>query len=177
MVRIQLATGYLDVKEGTSFPLTFQVGDIRDISQRKGNFSKTITLVGSKNNNDLLNHYYDVNIQAGTFDINAVTTCSVIQDGIPVNNAAVKDKADSLLLLVEKSDYLDRFHGKDGFAHYATLAGRQNVLPENIKLSDENTFNTSGNSSSISSADISEYSYTESKPSMYIPAKHIPGSL
>ena len=84
MVRIQLATGYLDVKEGTAFPLTFQVGDIRDISQRKGNFSKTIVLVGSKNNNDLLNHYYDVNIQAGTFDINAVTTCSVIQEGIPV---------------------------------------------------------------------------------------------
>jgi len=84
MVKIQLATGYLEVKEGTSFPLNFQVGDIRDISSRKGNFSKTITLVGSKNNNDLLNHYYDVNIVAGTFDINAVTTCSVIQDGIPV---------------------------------------------------------------------------------------------
>jgi hypothetical protein len=84
MVKIQLATGYLEVKEGTSFPLNFQVGDIRDISQRKGNFSKTITLVGSKNNNDLLNHYYDVNIVAGSFDINAVTTCSVIQDGIPV---------------------------------------------------------------------------------------------
>ncbi len=91
MVRIQLATGYLDVKEGTSFPLTFQVGDIRDISQRKGNFSKTIVLVGSKNNNNLLNHYYDVNIQAGTFDINAVTTCSVIQDGIPVmENASLQ---------------------------------------------------------------------------------------
>ena len=91
MVRIQLATGYLDVKEGTSFPLTFQVGDIRDISQRKGNFSKTIVLVGSKNNNDLLNHYYDVNIVAGTFDINAVTTCSVIQDGIPVmENASLQ---------------------------------------------------------------------------------------
>jgi hypothetical protein len=91
MVRIQLATGYLDVKEGTSFPLTFQVGDIRDISQRKGNFSKTIVLVGSKNNNDLLNHYYDVNIVAGTFDINAVTNCSVIQDGIPVmENASMQ---------------------------------------------------------------------------------------
>jgi len=91
MVRIQLATGYLDVKEGTSFPLTFQVGDIRDISQRKGNFSKTIVLVGSKNNNDLLNHYYDVNIVAGTFNINAVTTCSVIQDGIPVmENASLQ---------------------------------------------------------------------------------------
>jgi len=94
MVKIQLATGYLEVKEGTAFPLNFQVGDIRDISQRKGNFSKTITLVGSKNNNDLLNHYYDVNIVAGTFDINAVTTCAVIQDGIPImEDASMQLKA------------------------------------------------------------------------------------
>jgi hypothetical protein len=84
MVRIQLATGFLDVKEGTAFPLNFQIGDIRDVSQRKGNFSKTITLTGSKNNNNLLNHYYDVNIVEGTFNINALTTCSVIQDGIPI---------------------------------------------------------------------------------------------
>ena len=84
MVKIQLSTGFLDVKEGTAFPLNFQVGDIRDISQRKGNFSKTITLTGSKNNNNLLNHYYDVNIIEGTFNINAITTCTVIQDGIPV---------------------------------------------------------------------------------------------
>ena len=84
MVRIQLSTGYLDVKEGTSFPLNFSVGDIRDISKRTGNFSKTITLVGNSNNNNLLNHYYDVNIQAGTFNINTLTSCDVIQDGIPV---------------------------------------------------------------------------------------------
>ena len=84
MVKIQLATGFLDVKEGTAFPLNFQAGDIRDISQRKGNFSKTITLTGSKNNNNLLNHYYDVNIIEGTFNINALTTCAVIQDGIPI---------------------------------------------------------------------------------------------
>jgi hypothetical protein len=71
--------------------------------------------------------------------------------GVPVNNQAVKDKADTLLLLVEKSDYLDRFHGNDGFAHYATLAGYQNVLPENIKLSDENTFNTYVKNSMINS--------------------------
>ena len=84
MVKIQLSTGFLDVKEGTAFPLNFQVGDIRDISQRKGNFSKTITLTGSKNNNNLLNHYYDVNIVEGTFNINALTTCAIIQDGIPI---------------------------------------------------------------------------------------------
>jgi len=84
MVRIQLSTGYLDVKEGTSFPLNFSIGDIRDISKRTGNFSKTITLVGNSNNDRLLNHYYDVNIQAGTFNINQLTSCDVIQDGIPV---------------------------------------------------------------------------------------------
>ena len=84
MVRIQLSTGYLDVKEGTSFPLNFSVGDIRDISKRTGSFSKTITLIGNSNNNTLLNHYYDVNIQAGTFNINTITSCDVIQDGIPV---------------------------------------------------------------------------------------------
>ena len=84
MVRIQLSTGYLDVKEGTSFPLNFSVGDIRDISKRTGSFSKTITLIGNNNNNTLLNHYYDVNIQAGTFNINTLTSCDVIQDGVPV---------------------------------------------------------------------------------------------
>jgi hypothetical protein len=84
MVRIQLSTGYLDVKDGTSFPLNFSIGDIRDISKRTGSFSKTITLVGNSNNNTLLNHYYDVNIQAGTFNINTITNCDVLQNGIPV---------------------------------------------------------------------------------------------
>jgi hypothetical protein len=84
MVKIQLETGYLDVKEGTSFPLNFQVGDIRDLSERKGTFSKSITLIGSKNNHLLLNNYYDVNITAGTFDINKLTKCTVLQNNIPI---------------------------------------------------------------------------------------------
>jgi len=84
MVRIQIETGYLDVKEGTNLPLNFQVGDIRDLTQRKGTFSKSITLSGTKNNNTLLNNYYDVNIKAGTFDINKLTRCSIIQNGIPI---------------------------------------------------------------------------------------------
>jgi len=72
-------------------------------------------------------------------------------NGRAVNIAAVKDKADALLLAVEKSDYLERFHGDQGFAHYATLAGRQNVLPENLKLSDEKTFNTYVKNSMVNS--------------------------
>lgn len=104
MVRIQLENGYLDVKEGTVFPLNFAVGDIRDFTKRTGTFSKTITLVGNKNNNELLNHYYDVNIQAGTFDINALTKCAVIQNGVPIVEDALLQ-----LLSVKKNQQTDAY--------------------------------------------------------------------
>ena len=60
MVKIVLETGVLDVSEKTNFPVTFNIGDIRDLSARKGTFSKSITLEGTKNNHELLGHYYDV---------------------------------------------------------------------------------------------------------------------
>lgn len=104
MVRIQLENGFLDVKEGSVFPLNFAVGDIRDLTKRSGAFSKTITLVGSKNNNELLNHYYDVNIQAGTFNINALTKCSVIQNGVPIMEDALLQ-----LLSVNKNQQTDAY--------------------------------------------------------------------
>jgi hypothetical protein len=141
MVRIQLTTGYLDVKEGTSFPLNFQVGDIRDISQRKGNFSKTITLVGSKNNNDLLNHYYDVNIIAGTFNINTVTTCSVIQDGIPVMEDATLQ-----LTAIKKVQMTD---GHEEHVEYEVL----------IKDSKADFF-TAINNLELQDIDLSNYNHT-----------------
>ena len=141
MVKIQLATGYLEVKEGTAFPLNFQVGDIRDISQRKGNFSKTITLVGSKNNNDLLNHYYDVNIQAGTFNVNAVTTCAVIQDGIPVMEDA------SLQLTAVKKVQLT-----DGYEHHVEYE----VLVKDNKAD----FFTAINNLELTDIDFSDLNHT-----------------
>lgn len=104
MVRIQLENGYLDVKEGTVFPLNFAVGDIRDLTKRSGAFSKTITLVGSKNNHELLNHYYDVNISAGTFNINALTKCSVIQNNVPIMEDALLQ-----LLSVNKNQQTDAY--------------------------------------------------------------------
>ena len=141
MVKIQLATGYLEVKEGTSFPLNFQVGDIRDISQRKGNFSKTITLVGSKNNNDLLNHYYDVNIIAGTFNVNALTTCSVIQDGIPVMEDA------SLQLTAVK-----KVQVTDGYEHHVEYE----VLVKDNKAD----FFTAINNLELTDIDFSDLNHT-----------------
>jgi len=137
MVRIQLSTGYLDVKEGTSFPLNFSVGDIRDISKRTGNFSKTITLVGNSNNNNLLNHYYDVNIQAGTFNINQLTSCDVIQDGIPVmTNATLQ------LINIKKSQL--------------TSAYEQMVEYEVLIKEDRGTFFTDISNKYLSDLDFSD---------------------
>lgn len=86
-VRIQLigdVKGYLDVEKQSVFPLTFSISDIRDISKKKGTFSKSIILAGNKNNNVLLNNYFDINIVAGTFNINKLQYCNVIQNGIPI---------------------------------------------------------------------------------------------
>jgi hypothetical protein len=89
MVKIVLSTGELDVAEKVSLPITFNIGDIRDLTSRKGTFSKTVVLEGTKNNNELLGHYYDVNIQAGTFNINTLTKCQVIQNGVPILDEAL----------------------------------------------------------------------------------------
>jgi hypothetical protein len=61
-------------------------------------------------------------------------------NGVPVSIPGVKDKADAVLLAVEKTDYLEKMHGKDGFAHYADEKFKNN-LPENLKLSTPEQFN------------------------------------
>jgi len=82
-------TGYLDVAPETVFPLNFSLGDIRDISKKNGTSSKSITLSGTKNNNKLLNNYFDLNVLAGTFNINIKQECIVIQNGVIVMDNAV----------------------------------------------------------------------------------------
>ena len=76
--------GYLDVVEDVQVPVTYSVADIKDISKRAGTFSKTIKLPGTKNNNQLLGQLYEVNLVQGTFDINRLQYCNLLQDNIPV---------------------------------------------------------------------------------------------
>jgi hypothetical protein len=90
-IRIQLQDGYLDVKDNKPFPLNFAVSDIRDVTKKGGTFSRTITLANTRNNHNLLNHYYDVNVSAGTFDVNRLTPCVIWQDGeVIVDNAYIQ---------------------------------------------------------------------------------------
>lgn len=52
----------LDLSEGLSNLLTFQVDDVKDFGFRNSNFSKTIILPGTANNNTLFGHFFDATI-------------------------------------------------------------------------------------------------------------------
>jgi hypothetical protein len=76
--------GYVEVLHQTGVPLNFGVAEIRDISKRRGLFSKSITLAGTKNNAKMLNHYYDLNVVSGVFNINIKQRCTILQNGVIV---------------------------------------------------------------------------------------------
>lgn len=81
--------GVLDIEDGKAFPLIFQSSDVRDLAAKKGNTSRTLTLADTPNNHALMNYYYNVNIVAGSFDINKLSKCIAIEDGLSIMDNAV----------------------------------------------------------------------------------------
>jgi hypothetical protein len=87
MTRIQIIGNnpdYLETTQDIPVPITISVGDIRDISKRNGSFSKTITLPGTHNNNQVLGYYFDINVTNQTFNINKIQECAILQDEVVV---------------------------------------------------------------------------------------------
>lgn len=78
-------SGYLDVDQRVPVPITYAISDIRDITKRTGSFSKTITLPGTKNNNILLSHLYDINVDTGAFSVKRLYRCILLEDGLPLH--------------------------------------------------------------------------------------------
>lgn len=162
MVKIVLDSGVLDVRPDVNFPLTFSVGEIRDITKRTGTFSKTIVLPATDNNNQLLNHYYDVNIDAGTFDITQLTRCQVLQ-----NDVVILEDAILQLIAVNKYQTTDAY---EQVANYEVLikdtkaelfTAITNAELTDIDFSDLNHY---ANSTSI----IATYSFTQANGYKYV---------
>jgi hypothetical protein len=162
MVKIVLDSGVLDVRPDVNFPLTFSVGEIRDITKRTGTFSKTIVLPATDNNNQLLNHYYDVNIDAGTFDITQLTRCQVLQ-----NDVIILEDAILQLIAVNKYQTTDAYEQvvnyevliKDTKAELYTAI--TNAELTDIDFSDLNHY---ANSTSI----IATYGFTQANGYKYV---------
>jgi hypothetical protein len=103
--------GYLDIKESAEFPINISISDIRNAGSRSGAFSKTIQLTGSKNNNQLLNNYFEVNVKSGKFDLNKKQKCAVIQNGVVILD-------NCYLRIIRAEKVQDRFHQIDDLVEY-----------------------------------------------------------
>ena len=54
-------------------------------------------------------------------------------NGVRTLRQTIENKAEAILLEVETGDYVDRFHGKDGYMHYAKFAGIENLSEKMVK--------------------------------------------
>lgn len=94
-VKIQLykengkgVVGFLDLATDSNLGLTKSIADISQPEKRKATGSKTITIAGSENNNNLLSHLYDINAIDLSFDRNIKQPCCILVDGeILMDNA------------------------------------------------------------------------------------------
>ncbi len=82
--RIELGTsGDIELFEDISTPLTFSIADIRKPETRQGSFSKTIKIPGTKQNNILLGHIFDINIGDCTFNPKLKTPARLYINDVP----------------------------------------------------------------------------------------------
>lgn len=140
MVKIQVDKGYLDVAGDVNFPLNFSAQDIKDISARKGGFSKTIILVGNQNNIDLLGSLYDVNVEQMTFNTNKLTKCAIVQNGIVI--------AENMLLQITGIEKIST----------STTVADSFTFTANVKDSVADFFTSIANSM-MSDIDLSQYNH------------------
>lgn len=75
----------IDIDQALPFPLTFNIADIRDVSARKGNKSKTITIPGTNANSAIFRSIFLL-----TYSDERTTTNSVILDFDPSIKATAR---------------------------------------------------------------------------------------
>jgi hypothetical protein len=92
--------GIIDVDTAVQFPINFSVGDIKDPFAKKGVKSYKFSIVGSKETNQLLNHYYDINIVDGTYNNNLKQKVAILRNGV-----IILDNAYMQLLSIKKQTH------------------------------------------------------------------------
>jgi len=90
---------YLDLIDDVSMPLSYQIADIKDPSKKNTNFSKTITLPGTRINNKIFGWIWDTNISVTssgttnftpTFNPNKKADVVIIYDGAEIFKGFMK---------------------------------------------------------------------------------------
>lgn len=79
-------------------PVNKSVAEIKDLSKRKGGFTKTVTIPGSKEHNQIFSYYFNVNLLDGTFDHKKKVQAVLLEDNVPIITGYLQ-----LLQIVKKS--------------------------------------------------------------------------
>mgnify|MGYP003439602663 FL=1 len=79
----------LNLKEDLQFPLTYNIIDIKEPQNRKSDYSKSITLPGTKNNNRILAQLFEIGADS-TYNTNLKKDVFVTQDGLEIFNGYIK---------------------------------------------------------------------------------------
>lgn len=69
----------VELLERTSIPLNFNIADIQDFTKKNSSYSKTITLPGTKANNDLFKHLYNIGTY-DSFEMGKSYPCYILED-------------------------------------------------------------------------------------------------
>ena len=78
--RLELGTsGSIDLLDNIPYSLNYAIADIREPDKRNSSYSKTIKIPGSKANNIIFAHIFEINIQSN-FNANLKTPCSLYVD-------------------------------------------------------------------------------------------------
>ena len=83
-VTIEAAGQELDLAKGIGFGLNYAIDDVKKVESKNSNYSKTITLAGSKNNNKLLGGLFDINADFTFFNPNFKVEAKIIRDSSTV---------------------------------------------------------------------------------------------
>lgn len=82
--RIDLvSSGTIDLYDDVSMSLNYSIADIKEPNKRNASYSKTITIPGTKNNNNLFSQIFEVGITGG-FNPNLKAKAIIYVDTIPV---------------------------------------------------------------------------------------------
>ena len=140
-ITIEIPSGELDLEKDISFGLNYSIDDVKKLEVKNTNYSKTITLAGSKSNNKILGGLFDINADFTFFNPHVKTPAKIVVDSTIVldgflrlkkinidgdmitYNCTVSSVASSFF-----SDIKDKKIEELDFTHYNHLYNRANIV-------------------------------------------------
>ena len=84
-ININTPLGELDLPDGFTINLTYQISDIRDVTTRNSTYSKAFKIVGTKHNNNIFKNSFEISI-GDTFNPNTKLFCDITDNGLSIMN-------------------------------------------------------------------------------------------